>query len=1172
MGAFALTPAQLRAVTERDGAILVSAGAGSGKTRVLVERLMRWVEDGQDLDAFLVITYTKAAAAELRGRIAAALSDRLAQQPAHKHFRRQLTRLPNCDICTVHAFCKRVLDEYGAGTGMRGTRLLDEAERSLILTRVLEELLEVRYEEMDERAPFAALVTATVDAKGDKLLSELVLTAFEKTRSHPDPDGWMHEQMRAFAQADGQPVEETVWGRLVMRTALRMVNFGLERLWDTYERLLDDSVLSAAYGQAFMADITQAERLRDALEERWDAAYEAARALTHMALKPVRGYEDRQFQEQCKRARADWKARAEKLRTLLGGTAQEHADDLAVLAPVVHGLFETVSLFAQAFDEEKRHLGVVDFGDLERGTLNLLTADNGRSTVAESLAKRYTEIMVDEYQDISRVQECIVQAVSREGRNVFMVGDVRQSIYRFRLAEPALFLEKYNTFPDEGAPGAPRRVLLEDNFRSRPEVLSAVNALFSDIMSPAVGEMDYTEREYLKASGVFAAGSSYDCELLLVENAPDADDDEESLSKVEAEAFSVAARLRAMLDAGFSVSGDGGARPMRPRDVAVILRAPSLRAAVFEQAFRQVGISCKADGGEDFFMTPEVMTALSLLRVIDNPRQDVALLAALRCPSFDYDAERLAALRAGCPLGDLYDALSADALSEPFLSRLRQWRALAPDLSVFELMEQVYADTGIVALYGAQTDGHVRQHNLMRLQELAQRFEGGRFRGVFSFLQWVDHLQQKGENVARIQPSDDAVSILSIHRSKGLEFPVVVLADASKRFNEADTRAPVLFHPQVGVGLYRRDDARMIEVSTLTRMAVAGKLTEEMLAEEMRMLYVAMTRARDKLIVTAVPRSVSGTLEALSPAPAVGPVPPQMVADGRSYLDWLCLHVARSGGRHWRVSTVNRPEAPAPQPFAQEADALAAETLRSERTRALAARMAYVYAHTDAVNMPSKLTATALKGRGPDLEIQQNAPPVKRAALFDRPRFMRALGGALTPAEQGTALHLAMQFADFARCRAVETAAEEIERLRRGGFLTPEQAACVDPARIVRFFNSPLGERMMAAERLNRECKFSLLVPAEELTGRGAGEEILLQGVIDCYFEEDGALVVVDFKTDHLRPGEETPRAMEYRPQVQVYARALRAISGRPVRQCLLYFFNTDVAIDVDTLPSEAGL
>ena len=1171
MSGFQLTPAQHRAVHERGGATLVSAGAGAGKTRVLVERLMAWIESGHELKNFLVITYTKAAAAELRERIFSALSALSAQRPGDHRLRRQMFSLSGCDICTVHALCKRILEEHPAVGGLRpGARLLDETERTQLLGRTLEDLLEERYETMDD--PFAALVSATTDAGGDRKLVQFVLTGFEKTHGHPDPDGWMDEQEKAFESAAKMPVEKNFWGKILLDEANRMIAYGLDLLRRIYDEIQDTPPVLAAYGPAFRADILWAEQMESAIAQGWEPANTMAQTLCHLPLKGVRGWEDKDFLARCKAARDSWKKRAEKLVSLLSGSKDSHKEDFRVLLPVARGLFDTVSRLSQALDIQKRRLNVYDFHDLERRTLALLTEENGTmpSPVATHLSKRYTEIMVDEYQDISLIQEHIVQALSRHGKNLYWVGDVRQSIYRFRLAEPTLFLTKYNDFPDKAPDGQPRRILLGDNFRSRPEVLNAVNALFADIMSPQTGEMAYTEREYLHAAGTFEEDNAdHRCELLLADASPNSDhEDDEGLSRVQSEAVLLASRVQTLLREAFPVTGkDGMRRPATPGDIAILLRAPSLRAAIFSRALTEAGIPCHTDTNDAFFMTPEILTALALLRVIDNPRQDIALLAALRCPSWDFDTGRLAGMRAACPDGDLIDTLTSaecrgDTAASAFLACLSHWRLLASDLTASELLSRVYVDTHLVTLYGTQPDGPVRRANLERLLDMASAFDTGRARGLSDFLAWMDGLSEKGEPAAR-PTAADAVSIMSIHRSKGLEFPIVILADAAKKFSQADARAPILFHPRAGLGLTRRDDVRMIEYPTLSRRAVACLLTGEMLAEEMRMLYVAMTRAREKLIITAAPTRIGTTLSNRDS----GPLPPQMVSEGRSYLDWLSMHLAgQDGAALWRVETIQPKElhqidtAEKAHPQDNSAWTPPDPQLVDEMVR----RMTYVYPHQDAAMLPSKLTATSLKGRGLDLEAAQDTQKPHETKPFDRPRFVREDASVLSPAERGTALHLFMQFADFAHCLTHADAEQEKMRLTRNGFLTEAQADAVNAGRIAAFFASPLGLRMMKAETLRREFKFSLLLPAEELTGQGGDEEILFQGVVDCYFEQPEGLVVVDFKTDFVRAGEEQTRAQIYQPQVSAYARALRAITEKPVAECLLYFFSTGQTVSLD--------
>ncbi|MDR2670113.1 MAG: UvrD-helicase domain-containing protein, partial [Oscillospiraceae bacterium] len=569
-----LTPEQFRAAHERGGALLVSAGAGAGKTRVLVERLMARVCDPvapRHIDDFLVITYTKAAAAELRSRILDALSARLAEEPMNRHLRRQLTRLPQAHISTVHAFCKRLLEERApVGLLPAPARLMDEAERGILHARVLEEVLARCYEE--ETALFAALLDATLGERGDGFLQTLVMLAYEKTRAHPDPAAWAGAQTAAFAEAGARPVEKTPWGRLLLDTAARQVDFACAGLARARAAMRAHPAVESAYGPAFDGDVDAAQAVRTALARGWDEAVAAVSALTFARLSPLRGEENREAGAPFRAVREAWKQRTKALAKRFDRPDAAHRADLSAVAPVIEGLFDTVRRFEEALTAEKRRLGVIDFFDLEHGALALLTQQGPdgprRSAEAERVSERYAEILVDEYQDISLTQENIVQALSQGGRNLFFVGDVRQSIYRFRLAEPGLFLEKYRTFPDIPAgEGAPRRILLSRNFRSRPPVLDAVNHLFQALMSEESGEMAYTEREFLESSGAFPeTGADYGTELLLAQwrrpdpdGGPDAlsdvapDAPEEELTGARAEAAVLAARLRALLDERFPV-------------------------------------------------------------------------------------------------------------------------------------------------------------------------------------------------------------------------------------------------------------------------------------------------------------------------------------------------------------------------------------------------------------------------------------------------------------------------------------------------------------------------------------------------------------------------------------------------------------------------------------------
>ena len=895
--------------------------------------------------------------------------------------------------------------------------------------------------------------------------------------------------------------------------------------------------------------------------------------------------------EQVKAIRSTCKKRMEKLGEWFEDCGADLLEDLRAVHPAVRGLFALVKDFEGAYAAEKARRGMVDFADLEHMAVRLLVGEDGAPTeLARQWSARYDEIMVDEYQDTNEVQNAIFTALSREGRNLFLVGDVKQSIYRFRLADPTIFLGKYRAFADytRAAEGEERRLILSRNFRSRPEVLEGANFVFRSVMSADFGEMDYTADEALYPGAPFPPDGRYAVELDAVDAS--AEGEEEKTARDLIEARFAAKRIRTLVDGGFPISdGEGGERPVRPADIVILLRSPNTVLHHYARALGERDIPWEAEGGGDFFAATEVNVALSLLQIVDNPRQDVPLISVLRSPVYGFSADRLAELRAASPDTDFYAALAADGGedSRAFLAELDELRFGAGELSSHELLWQLYDRTNLLGVFGAMDRGEERQSNLLTLAELARRFEGAGHKGLFGFLSYLTRLRENGAKLALPAPGREGggVRILSIHKSKGLEFPVVLLCGLARRLNREDMSRPILFHPKLGVGPKRLDVERGMEYPTLARRAVARKLELEMMAEELRLLYVAMTRAKEKLILSVALTGGARDLEKLAPDAAC-PVEPQVLAGCQSVGQWVLLPAlarpdgevlrraagvqvpvpAADFGPAWDIRFVDgaefqaEPEENAISPSGPpDGEMISA----GEETAALAARLAWHYPHGAEVELPSKLTATQLKGRALDEEVAEAAVRPPRPIRLGRPRFATEEFG-LTPAQKGTALHLVMQYIDFERTERVEQVRAEIARLVERAFLTPQQGEAVDPAKIAAFFASPLGRELMASTSLRREFKFSILVPAADYYPQaGAEEQVLLQGVVDCCFETLEGITVVDFKTDRVDRRSVAARAEEYRPQLAAYSRALEEITGKPVIRRCLWFFALDQAVDV---------
>ena len=1180
-----LTREQLAAVENRGGDLLVSAAAGSGKTRVLVERLMGYVERGEDIDRFLVITFTKAAAAELRDRIAAAIHASLARKPGDRHLRRSATLVYQAPISTIDAFCQDLLHQWGHLADLDPDfRVCDEAEEDELRRRALEEVLEARYANIADDAPFAALVDALAGERDDQTLEDVILDVHRRVQAQTDPVNWLRSRRRDFVLPEGVGPEDTPWGRVLLADSLELTGYWLGAMKSLRDEIYFDELLNKNYTPTLGETIGGLEKLRAALSEGWD---DAAACFPIPFPRPglKRGDYDEGLKARLTALRDECRRQMKKLGERFDVTADQAVDDLRAVGPAMTALLEVTAEFDGAFAKLKQRRRLIDFADGEHLAVRLLTNPDGTpSGLAHDVGKQFVEIMVDEYQDTNAVQNAIFGALSAGG-NLFMVGDVKQSIYRFRLAEPGIFLDKYERFApaEEAAPGEGRKILLSDNFRSRPEVLDGVNFIFRNVMTRTAGELDYTEAEALRPGRTdLPPDERYRVELNCVDLSTLTDDgEEEKTDKDLVVARAAARRVRALLDSGLPI----GERPVRAEDIVILLRSPGPVLRYYTAALDELGVPWSAEGGQEFFGTTEISVAVALLQVLDNPRQDVALLAALRSPLFHFTPDRLARLRAGSG-GTVYDCLAAgagrgeeDCVS--FLALLGELRELAAEESSHRLLWYIYGRLDVPAVFAAMPDGQRRRANLMALYDEARRFESGGHRGLMAFLLHLSRMAESGLTVPVPGGETGGVRILSIHKSKGLEFPVVLVCGLDRQFNEADTKSTILFHPDLGLGPKRTDRARGVRYTTIARDAAALKLRRQLRAEEMRLLYVAMTRAEHKLILFSAVNGRGGSLAGLA-GQAQCPPPPRQMAEARSMADWVLTPVLcrRDSTPLWADLDVPRPQPPENEGYpwdirllsgaeyerAQGLGAPAEEASAPAAPEGLAERLSWRYPHRASAAIASKLTATQLKGREKDAEAAENSVELRPAApqtTLRRPVFEGQR--PLTPAQRGTALHMVMQYLNYDRTGSFGEIADEVTRLVEGRYITPQQGNAVNPADILAFFRSELGLRLRRSARVEREFKFSLLSPAADYYPEAEpGEEVLLQGVVDCWFiEKDGAATVVDFKTDRVTESTVLSRAGDYRPQLDAYTRALSQAAGVRVAHRCLWFFSIGRAVEL---------
>lgn len=1153
MSAFKPTASQQAAIETRGSAVLVSAGAGSGKTKVLTERLMGFITDSKspaDLDSFLIITFTRAAAAELRGRIMDELASALAEDPGNHRLRRQSALCRRAQIGTIHSFCANILRENSHLAGLSPDfKIVDDDRAANMKAMALERVMEKCYEESGKHPGFLELVDSVGAGRDDRRLSELVLSLHSKMQCHARPERWARQQVELLGR-EYSDAAETPWGREIMERALESAEYWSAEL----DRLMADMLAEAKIAAAYLPSVTEtAEAVRElarCLRIGWDRA-RACFPIPFTRLGGLRNSPDPALSERVKSRRDACKKAMAELQDSFYAESATLISDMRLTAGAMAALLSLTLEFDREYSREKRRSALVDYSDLEHITAALLTDENDEPTeLALRISARYTEIMVDEYQDVNQVQDTIFRAISKAGRNLFMVGDVKQSIYRFRLADPGIFTEKYLKYKDdaEAAPGEPRRIMLQENFRSRREILDAANSVFSLCMSRALGDLDYDEDAALKC------GAAYEGEVplpeLMLMALPKSEDDEESPDKTALEARFVAGKIRELVESGASVYDKGQQRPMEYGDIAILLRSANNVGSIYRRELAQAGVPVSAGQGGGFFSSVEVSTMMSMLALIDNPHQDIPLIAVLRSPAFRFSPNELSGIRRASDK-DFYSAVVCAAEENEkcrkFIELLAELRSAAPDMAAAELVWHLLDRLDMLAICSAMSDGAQRRARLMELVELSEKFESTGYRGLHRFVLYLRRLAEKGQEPALGAESGSAVQIMSVHKSKGLEFPVVFLCDTARRFNKQDSRDTVLVHPQLGLGSKVTDIQRRVEYPSLARNAVKLRLEREMLSEEMRLLYVAMTRPKERLYITAAVKEPEALIEKAAPAVTV-PMAPAVLQTAAGFANWLVYAALADGQRRMKIGIY---EAPGISEKAGEElhEAACDEALYAELERL----MSYSYPHKAAESLPSKLTATELKGRGERDEDAVNiAPPSQRS--FKMPDFTKK-NKPLSATEKGTATHLVLQYMDFSKSGSMEEIRAEIERMLALRCISEREAQAVDAEAIFRLLTSPLGKRMLSAENMRREFKFSLLWDAKAVFADAGEEELLMQGVVDCFFEEKGKLVIVDYKTDNVKNrAQALERAEIYRGQLAAYAAALGRICNMEVAECILYF------------------
>lgn len=1178
------TTDQRHAIERRKGSVLVSAAAGSGKTAVLVERVIRRLTDKDNpcsAEDLLIVTFTRAATAQMREKIGAAILKRLSEDPTDRHLRRQYMLLPFAKICTIDSFCNDLVRENFHALGISPDYSLLDNETAVIMKNdVCEAMLERAYEE-DLDGRFSELSDMMSSGSSDEDFAKLIIKMYDISTAYPFPDLWLDSLIGEYSQPD---INKSRWGGIIKKYVCDMLDYCVSSSRDMMTAMESDPIVADAYGAAVQSDINMYAELREKINSDWDEALEAFKTVKYMSLGRVpKGYES-ETKNVVTTARKKLKDLLKKVPGIMCVSSEEHADDMRLLRDPVTKLIELVKQFGREYSAEKDKMNSADFSDILHRALNLLAVSDSsggyiKTDLARELSSHYVEILVDEYQDINEAQDMIFRAISADENNLFTVGDVKQSIYRFRQAMPEIFLRRRSTTHSFESGRYPLGITLGSNFRSRVGVTSCVNYIFRQLMSTEAGELEYDDSEALNAAAKYPERDTPDCELHVVTDKGNRAD------TLEAQARYVAKYIERTVREGKMLVTKGGAlHPASYGDFCILLRTAKNVSSVYANALSERGIPVFSPETGGFFEAAEISFILSLLRVLDNPVQDIPLAAVMLSPLFGFSAGELADIRASAKerleAGEtepLYRsvAVSADEGDEKaaaFLKKIESLRRLSLTLSAGELVRRVCEETGFDAIVGAMPDGERRRLNVGLLCDYAEKYEAAGNLGLSGFIRFIDKVARtSGDLATAARPSENAdiVRIMTVHQSKGLEFPICILADMQHAFNERDNTESVLISSSAGLGMKRRTEDGISVYDTASRRAAV--ITSERMgrSEEMRVLYVALTRAKENLVmVTSVPNPEKGLAKVAVECGIGERANPFAVLRMNNFSDLVLTALMRhpAADELRKLSGVDVPIFLSEKDrfklkvVVSDSESFMTESANEQKIAAkpvffneVQARLDYSDPRSVLSSVPAKRAASDGSERGINREYFASS----------RPAFMSS--GGLTPAQRGTATHKFMQFSNYAAARAgIES---ELARLVDGGFLSEDEGKAVNIGAAKRFFMSPLAERIFASDNVMREKKFASLFPAKffypELTGEAAEEKIVVQGIADCVFVEDGELVIVDYKTD---TGVDAEALLDrYSAQLEIYREALSQALGMPVKETLLYSFFMNSAVKVGT-------
>lgn len=1188
------TEEQQQAINEKGANILVAAAAGSGKTAVLVERIInKVINEKIDIDRILVVTFTSAAASEIRERILEAIYKKLEENPEDTNLQKQINLINKANISTIHSFCLDVIRNNFYELDISSNfRVADTTEIELMKYEVLDELFEEKYLSNDK--DFEDLINIYTGYRGDEGLQNLVLNIYKFIQSSPFPEKWLNDKVNLFKNTN-QDFAQTIWGKTILENIEEELTEGIMQLQNILKDMKKIDELSK-FTKIIQEDIYNLEDILRYTNS-WDNTLTKINNLVWQKW-PTDKKITIDLKEQAKEVRNKVKEIINKsIKKKIAYDSIQANEDINEMHVTLTKLKNLLVEFMFKFASKKKEKNVVDFNDIEHFALKILIGENGEATeLAKKYREKFQEIAIDEYQDSNLVQEQILTSISK-GNNIFMVGDVKQSIYKFRQARPELFLEKYKNYnlkQEISGNSLGLKIQLFKNFRSRENILNITNLVFQNIMSEKVGEIEYNEKEYLNYSAGYKepeentdyAGKTELHIIDLKEKEEIFINDEEIDEKIEVEKIEnsvleakfVAKKINELLNSNYMVfDKEQGYRKITPKDIIILLRATTNIAPIYEKELADLNLPVFSDSSSQYLDTMEIQIIVSILKIINNPIQDIPLVTVLRSPIFAFTDNDLISIRLTDKSCSFYESMIKARLvvNEQLNSKidnviyyLEKWKQEEKYLPLDELIWQIYIDTNLINIVGLMPNGAIRQANLKMLFEKAKQFENASFKGLFNFINFIDRLKNNNGDLSSaklIGENENVIRIMSIHKSKGLEFPVVFLCGTGKSFNMRDLNEDILLHQDMGIGPKLIDFERRIEYDTLAKEAIKLKIKLETLSEEQRILYVALTRAKEKLIITGISKDLEKDFKQKRELLQIynenmNIIDYKLVKKYKTYLDWLELVYLKNENKITDIATLytytktdlekelNNKEQ---EKLNNIKEKIFENTKDLKDTENIKEILNWKYRYKKSSEIPTKTAVTRLQ-----------AEEDKKIELTEIPKFMEK-EKKITPAEKGTLMHLCIQRLNEKQTYTKETIKQMIQSLVLKEIITTTEADAINIDTLYKYTKSALWNDLSKAKEIHKEQPFYINIPAKEIYENiETDENILVQGIIDLYYiSEDNKLILIDYKTDYVKKPEELIN--KYKTQLSIYKKALENSLNRRVDETYIFSTNWGQSLNV---------